>query len=122
LAAYNARDVLTVLKEKCNMSYEQLRADEDIWRKFSEQITFNIDPKKKSGNNRVQAEDFIKVPFKDALSLVNQRQVFLHRGIAYVHIDNLASIARSQFRAKLMSELVMAYKHLSTILKDQRVG
>jgi DNA primase large subunit len=41
------------------------------------------------------AEEFIKVPFKDAISLVSNRQVFLHHGIAFVHIDDLKSIARS---------------------------
>ena len=69
-----------------------------------------------------EAKEFIKVPFKDALSLVNTRQVFLNRGIAYVHIIDLNSIARAQFRSKLMGELIRAYKYLPTILKDVRLS
>ena len=62
------------------------------------------------------------MPFKDALSLVNTRQVFLFKGIAYVHIIDLNSIARAQFRSKLMGELIRAYKYLPTILKDVRLS
>jgi hypothetical protein len=38
-----------------------------------------------------------------------------------VHIADLNSIARAQFRAKLMSELAKAYKFLPTILTDDRL-
>ena len=90
-----------------------------MWVKFKDSIAFNVKPGMK---NLPQAKEFIKVPFKDALSLVNQRQVFLHKGIAYVHIVDLNSIARSQFRSKLMGELIRAYKYLPTILKDARLS
>jgi DNA primase large subunit len=70
----------------------------------------------------VLAEHFIKVPFKDALSLVSNKQVFLKGGIAFVHKDDLNTIARSQFRAKLMSELSKAYKFLPTIMRDARLS
>jgi len=93
------------------MNYVQLSETDEIWQKFHEQITFN----KKFGS---KAQDFIKVPFKDALGLVSGRQVFLYRGTAFVHITDLNTIARSQFRAKLMSELTKAYKYLPGILKD----
>ena len=39
-----------------------------------------------------------------------------------MHISDLNTIARSQFRAKLMAELTKAYKFLPTILKDQRLS
>jgi DNA primase large subunit len=63
-----------------------------MWVQFKESIAFNVKPGSK---NFPEAKEFIKVPFKDALSLVNNRQVFLHRGIAYVHIVDLNSIARA---------------------------
>lgn len=61
------------------------------------------------------------MPFKEALSLVARRQVFIHKGIAFVPIQELYSIASSQFRARLAQELMKAYKVLPVILKDQRV-
>jgi len=99
------------------MNYVQLSENDEIWKKFSEHITFRA----RSADER-KAENFIKVPFKDALGLVKDRQVFLHKGTAFVHIKNLNTIARSQFRAKLMSEMVKAYKFLPTILKDARLS
>jgi hypothetical protein len=49
------------------MKYEQLKPDEEIWKNFQDQITFNH----KNTKNAPQAAHFIKVPFKDALSLVS---------------------------------------------------
>lgn len=100
------------------MNYEQLDENDAIWKEYRAQITFNLNKFKKT---RVDAKDYIKVPFKDALSLVAMRQVFVHKAIAFVNIQDLNSIARSQFRSKLMGELVKAYKFLPTILTDDRL-
>lgn len=45
----------------------------------------------------------------------------MSKSIAYVPIQELYSIAGSQFRARLSQELMKAYKVLPTILKDLRV-
>lgn len=102
------------------MNYEQLNEKDNMWVKFRDQIGFNT--KILPPGHKFKADEFIKVPFKDALNLVNNRQVFMHRGIAFVHISDLNQIARSQFRAKLMAELMRAYKYLPTILKDARLS
>jgi len=115
LASFEPKLVLQVLREKCNMNYTQLHHTEEIWKKFQQQISFRF-------KGKPDAEEFIKVPFKDAISLVSNRQVFLHGGIAFVHIQDLNQIARSQFRAKLMSELNRAYKYLPTTMKDPRLS
>jgi DNA primase large subunit len=60
----------------------------------------------------------LRVPFKEALSLVGKRSVFLHKGIAYVPINSLQSIACAHFRLKLSLELIKAYKYMPTIIKD----
>lgn len=65
------------------MNYQQLSETDDIWRKFKDQITYNYD---KFKGKAPPAKEYIKVPFKDALSLVSSRQVFLYRGNAFVHI------------------------------------
>jgi hypothetical protein len=64
----------------------------------------------------------VRVPFKDAISLVGRRAVFLYRGIAFVPIKELFQIASAHFRATLSRELVTAYKYLPTIMKDERLG
>ena len=51
------------------MNYEQLNEKDSLWKKDKDQIGFNT--KILPNNARIQAEDFIKVPFKDALQLVN---------------------------------------------------
>jgi DNA primase large subunit len=71
------------------VTYQSLKEEDPDWTKFQNSITFrSTDPK-------VNASDFIKVPFKEALSLVARRQVFVNKGIAYVPITELFSIASS---------------------------
>lgn len=55
---------------------------------------------------------FLKVPFKDASSIVLRRGAFLLKGMAYVHIKDLNSIAGAQFRTKVAQELVLAYRNV----------
>lgn len=68
------------------------------------------------------ADDFIKLPFKDALALIGSRGCFVHRGQAYVFVDDLNTILRTQYRNRLFAELGKAYKFLSTILQDPRLS
>ena len=70
----------------------------------------------------MKASNYLKVPFKEALSLVARRQVFIDRGIAYVPIKELTSIASAHFRARLASELVKAFRFLPVIIKDNRLN
>ena len=62
------------------------------------------------------------MPFKEALSLVGSREVFIHKGIAYVPLKNVSSIAAAQFKAKLAQELNKASKFIPQILKDHRLS
>jgi len=73
------------------MDYEQLSKTDQLWEKYHEYIKFAIKDKKQDA----EAGSFIKVPFKDALNLVQSRSVFLHQGIAFVHISDLNTIARA---------------------------
>jgi DNA primase large subunit len=51
-------------------------------------ITFRAETVYKQGGAS-QASDFVRVPFKEAISLVGRRAVFLHQGIAYVPLKEL---------------------------------
>jgi hypothetical protein len=50
------------------------------------------------------------VPFKEAISMIGRRNVFLHMGVAYVPIKELYLIANAHFRARLAGELNKAFK------------
>jgi DNA primase large subunit len=108
-------EVKQMLSKNLDIHYEALKDTDDDWVKFSDNIKFNAD------KDNQRPGQFLRVPFKEALSLVGKRSVFLHKGIAYVPINQLQSIACSHFRQKLSHELIKAYKYLPTILKDSRI-
>jgi DNA primase large subunit len=64
----------------------------------------------------------VKVPFKDAGFLVSKRLVFIHRGVCYVPISELNTIVCNHFKNQLNMDLINAYKHMPTILKDIRLS
>jgi DNA primase large subunit len=66
-------------------------------------------------------QHFVKVPFKDATSLVSRRAVFLNQGIAFVPIIELKQIAVAHFRAHISQELNKAFKYFPQFMKDDRL-
>lgn len=58
------------------------------------------------------ANEYIKVPFKEALSLISSGRVFMNKGFAYVHLSELSTIAKNQFKNRLSKELSKAYNFL----------
>lgn len=117
LQATRADEIKNLLRDRLNIDYQSLSETDDIWKKFQTHITFNV----ASGKDN-SASSFVKVPFKDATHLVSRRQVFLHKGIAFVHITDLSYIAAAQFRSNLAKEMVLAFKYISTIFKDRRIS
>ena len=97
------------------MNYATVQASDPEWTDPSMRdcITFNH-----YGNEPAKPTSYLKVPFKEALSLVGRRQVFIHKGIAYVPLKELTSIASAHFRARLAGELVKAFRFLPAIIKD----
>ena len=67
------------------------------------------------------SSDYFRVPFEDAVSLIGTRSVFLKGGFAYVHKDDLISIACAHFRAHLTKTLMKTFRFLGAILKDTRM-
>lgn len=51
--------------------------------------------------------EIYQVPFTDALDLVQHRQVFVRRGLAYVPESRLVSLVTARFRASLSRQLVL---------------
>lgn len=105
-----------LLEQQCGIKYQSCSDDENEWTKLHKQITFN------SKKDETKSSDqYVKVPFKEAVSLVGRRAVFLNKGMAYVHVKELTSILCAHFRARISAELVKAYKYLPEILKDERI-
>ena len=107
-------EVKSLLSKHLDIHYEGLKESDDDWVNFKSSITFN------EGSSSLPGS-YLRVPFKEALSLVGKRSVFLHKGIAYVPISQPQSIACAHFRYKIAVELTRAHKFLPTILKDQRI-
>jgi DNA primase large subunit len=85
------------LLQKNGFSYDSISVSE--WKNYKDQIAFGFRPK--SIEMEPMMDHYLKVPFKDAISLVGGRHVFIKQGMAYVHINDLSSIAASLFRNKL---------------------
>ena len=64
---------------------------------------------------------FYKVDFRKVLDLVLKRKVYLQDGMAYVHVNDLISVALHMFRQHLESQLEMANRGRSSWERDSRV-
>lgn len=109
-------EVKYLLRQHLNVNYDGLSENDEVWKKFKDQIIFNA-----TKDEEKRPDGYLKVPFKEALSLVAKRAVFIQKGIAFVPLRELSQIACSHFRWKLSSEMIKAYKYLPNILKDQRL-
>ena len=92
-----------MLEQSCDVKYDQCKTEDEDWKRLNDKITFVCERNSALGR---EAKDFIKVPFKEASSLVMRRAVFLNKGIAYVPLKELYSIAAAHFRTKLTKELI----------------
>eukprot|EP00347_Sterkiella_histriomuscorum_P019413 403341719 len=117
MSEVKAETIQQLLELQCNIRYEQVKEDDQDWKQYGAKISFKF---LKAEERR--ANCFVKVPFKEAISLVNRRQVFLLNGIAYVSIKDLTTILGAHFRARVSSELVKAAKFMSEFLKDERIS
>lgn len=124
LEFYDQADVLAFLQSKCSLTFEILDRQHADWRAMLGKIGFNLESflrrnrdKRLQGGRRIildwYANEYIKIPFKHALSLIGKRNVFVNKGFAYVHLSELTTIARSAFRTKLNAELLRCFRHLS---------
>jgi hypothetical protein len=77
------KEVKTLLNKHLDIHYEALKSTDPEWANYKDQITF------KTGSEGEKPEDYLKVPFKEALPLIAKRQVFLLKGIAFVPITQL---------------------------------
>lgn len=65
---------------------------------------------------------YFKIPFLQALDLIQSRQVYLRNGFAYVPTARLVSIITARFRAHLSKSLTRASNAFSHIAESERIG
>lgn len=68
----------------------------------------------------IDRDHYYRIPFEQASELVQMRRVYLVRGSAYVHEDDLVTIVLGQYRANLGRALEHAFRALP-LHKDERV-
>lgn len=74
-----------LLSKHLNVHYEVVKTEDEVWVKYQDNITFNATKMEEK-----KAENYLKVPFKEALTLVSRRSVFVHKGIAFVPLRELS--------------------------------
>lgn len=79
-------------------------------------------PPKALADRRTTHPSFIqKLPWTKVLSLVNKRQVYLQRGVAYVPQRELSSVVFQDFSARLEKALEQTHKQLGDLDEDDRL-
>ncbi|KAB1201284.1 putative DNA primase large subunit [Morella rubra] len=61
----------------------------------------------------------MKVPFEEVPELVAGRKVFVHRGHAYVAMNQVVSLVSAQFRSHLSKALVLTNRKWTSIIREQ---
>ncbi|KAA0717910.1 DNA primase large subunit [Triplophysa tibetana] len=69
----------------------------------------------------VEANEFYKVPFQDALDLVRSRKVYLLAGNAFIPHQEIVTIVLNDFRTRLSKALAMTARSLPAVQSDERL-
>ncbi|XVF02792.1 hypothetical protein REPUB_Repub04eG0204700 [Reevesia pubescens] len=62
---------------------------------------------------------FYKVPFEEVPELVAGRRVFIHKGHAYVAMNQLVSLVVTQFRSHLSKALILTNRKWTSTIREQ---
>ncbi|CCH62548.1 hypothetical protein TBLA_0H02640 [Henningerozyma blattae CBS 6284] len=68
-----------------------------------------------------QNEKFIKLPFENVTELLSNRQVFLHKGWAYIGQFQQLNLLTNEFSQKLETSLLKTYSILPKLNEDDRL-
>nr|XP_023870634.1 probable DNA primase large subunit isoform X2 [Quercus suber] len=62
---------------------------------------------------------FYKVPFEEVPELVAGRRVFIHKGYAYVAMNQVLSLVATQFRSHLSKALILTNRKWTSTIREQ---
>ena len=110
----NHEEVLDYLK----FPYE-IEKEENLNERHLQKINF-----KKSGNlneNIKQGTKIFKIPFENALNLIEKMDFFLYKGFVYVFQEDLIHLIEIAFRESLNKKLNKLAKYHDQITSDERI-
>lgn len=108
---------LDKIMQQVDMKAEKVSDQE--WSAFKDRAIFDV---YRQQGQEVDQNNFVKVPFKSALSLVGKRACFMYGGYLYVNkIKHLQTLLSENFKEEINRLLVFTQKHLGTIVKDPRM-
>ncbi|PIA51062.1 hypothetical protein AQUCO_01100113v1 [Aquilegia coerulea] len=85
-----------------------------------ETVKDNLNNVARSINPLYNAESiFFKVPFEEVPELVAGRRVFIHKGYAYVAMNQVGSLVVTQFRSHLSKALVLTNRKWTSTIREQ---
>ncbi|KAK4597584.1 hypothetical protein RGQ29_015205 [Quercus rubra] len=62
---------------------------------------------------------FYKVPFEEVPELVAGRRVFIHKGYAYIAMNQVVSLVSTQFRSHLSKALILTNRKWTSTIREQ---
>lgn len=115
----NAKEVDHFMREN-NLKFEQISPEER--KEFSGQLQQVWRANKYGSQDSKFDLNYFKVPFEQAIGMMQRRQVFLRQGHAYVPREHLIELLRLRFRESLSRSLVVAFKSFPHVVKDGRLA
>lgn len=92
---------------------EKIRFKKD--RIFSKKIIIN-------NENNPESDIIYKIPFENALKLIESMNYFLYKGYVYVFKGDLLHLIETVFKENVLKRLNNMNKHYDNITSDQRVA
>ncbi|GLT86719.1 hypothetical protein SLE2022_048400 [Rubroshorea leprosula] len=62
---------------------------------------------------------FYKVPFEEVPELVGGRRVYIHKGYAYIAMNQVVSFVVTQFRSHLSKALILTFRKWTSTIREQ---
>lgn len=106
----NYEEVLDYLK----FPYE-IEKEENLSEKLLQKINF-----KKNANNR-KGSKIYKIPFENALNLIEKMDFYLYKGYVYVFQDDLLNLIEIAFKESLNKKINKLAKYYDQIVSDDRI-
>lgn len=80
--------------------------------------TFRKSLKKMILENTLSYKYFYKVDFKNAAYFVSNLKCYLHKGIAYLYIEDITNLLVNAFKEKILKSLVLSKKNYVAVIEE----
>ena len=80
--------------------------------------TFRKSLKKLHNENKLSYKHFYKVDFKNAAFFVSNLKCFLHKGVAYLFIEDITNLLVNAFKDKILKSLALSKKNYTAVIEE----